>query len=95
MYPASTLAGLHLKQSGCKKVWMLGMPAMREELEQHGLVVTGEGGTLGSDTFDKPEDHITWESIDSYNFEPDVDAVVQGTDLTLNYSKAAIASVYL
>ena len=50
---------------------------------------------LGSDTFDKPEDHITWESIDAYKLEPGIEAVVQGTDLTLNYSKAAIASLYL
>ena len=95
LYPASTLAGLHLKQTGSKKVWMVGMPAMREELEAHGLQVYGEGKLLGSETYDKPEDHITWESIDAYQLEPDIDAVVQGTDLTMTYSKMAIASLYL
>lgn len=76
MYPASTLAGLHLKQTGCKKVWMLGIPVMREELQSHGLEVKGEGGLLGSDTFDKPEDHVTWESLDTYELDPEIEAVV-------------------
>ena len=34
LYPASTLAGLHVRQSlpACQKVWMIGTAQMREEL---------------------------------------------------------------
>ena len=43
----------------CKKVRYIGMPAMGEELESHGLSV--EGGTNGNPEHDKPEDFITLE----------------------------------
>ena len=61
LYTASTLAGLYVKLNmpDCKKVRYLGMPAMGEELESHGLKI--EGGMHGNPEFDKPEDFITLE----------------------------------
>lgn len=58
------------------KVWMLGMPLMKEELESHGIEVKGEGGMIGSDTYDKPENHINWETLDQVEVDPEVKAVV-------------------
>ena len=61
---------------GIKKVYLVGMPAFKQELEAMGVAVYGEGGLLGSKTYDMAEDHITWESIDQYVLDPDVGAVV-------------------
>lgn len=71
------------------------MPELKEELEGHGIDVIGEGGLIGASTYDKPEDYIDWETIDTYETDPEIEAVVQGSDYTINYSKVAIASLYL
>ena len=60
LYPASTLAGLYCKQElKCDKVWMVGMPQMKEELESLGISCKGLGGLIGDPRFDEPANHIT------------------------------------
>lgn len=95
LYPASALAALRLKEMNCKKVIMLGMPLLKEELESQGIEVLDENHLIGDPVIDAEGD-IDWETtIDQVEIDPEVGAVVQGLDYNMSYKKCAIAGLYL
>ena len=67
---------------------------MGEELRSNGLMTSG-GET--DDYLSKwTKDSSFWyEDIGKFEFDPEVGAVVVGLDFKVNYSKIAIASLYL
>jgi len=95
MYPASAIAAQWVKQNlpDCKKVRYIGMEPMGEEIRSNGLETIG--GTLGDPEYDKPGEHFKYENIAEYKIDPDVGAVICGIDFAVNYSKIAIASMYI
>ena len=67
------------------------MKPMGEELRSHGLEVTG-----GTDEEKQYEgDYFTYEQIQKYPFDDDVGAVITGIDFKVDYSKLALASMYI
>ena len=54
LYPASTIAGKYMSQNmpDSKKVWLLGLADLKEELESHGFECHGLGPAFGDVRFD-------------------------------------------
>ena len=96
LYPASTLAGLFVKQTmpECKKVWTVGMSEMKEELESIGLECKGLGAAFGDTRFDEPGKYLQPAELDTWEVDPDIKAVICGADREFNWSKLSIASLY-
>ncbi|KAJ7598762.1 HAD-like domain-containing protein [Mycena floridula] len=70
-----------------KKVYVIGMAGLEEELREEGISYTG--GT-------NPEDCTTEPfSIEKFTSDPNVAAVVCGLDTTINYTKLSKAFQYL
>jgi len=97
-YPASTLAGLHVVQNmpDCKKVWMIGAQGLKDELENFGLEVKGYGLTdeeKKNSNFDNMQELIS--TLNDTEIDPEIKAVVQGSDYDINLKKISIASLYL
>ena len=69
------------------------MEPMGEEIRSNGLETIG--GTLGDPQYDGPGNHFKYEDIGNYTMDPDVGAVICGIDFAVNYSKIAIASMYI
>ena len=78
-----------------KKVWLLGLADLKEELESHGFECHGLGPAFGDIRFDNPGSHITMPEIDEWELDPEIRAVVCGSCRELNFSKIAITSLYL
>ena len=68
---------------------------MKEELESLGLKSQGLGSELGDGRFEHPNKHVTIKELDEWPIDPEVKAVICGTDFNVNYSKLAVASLYL
>ena len=95
LYPAATLSGQYVKQNvkGCKKVWIMGMEEMKEELESLGLEVLG--GERGLPEYDFPNAAPDGTDLDNYPLDPEVGAVIQGLDRNVNFGKLAITGLYI
>ncbi|KAJ2916226.1 hypothetical protein MD484_g4218, partial [Candolleomyces efflorescens] len=86
-YAAAVYVSSVIKLPKTKKVYVIGMAGLEEELRDEGIQVLG-----GTD----PQD-CTLESFDLGTFErdPDVGAVVCGLDTKINYTKLSKAYQYL
>ena len=72
---------------------MIGTAQMREELESLGLEAHGLGEELGDARFDRAP--ISIKQLDEWQVDPEIGAVICGTDLQIDYSKIAVASLHL
>ncbi|PFH47600.1 hypothetical protein AMATHDRAFT_151729 [Amanita thiersii Skay4041] len=70
-----------------KKVYVIGMKGLEEELEEEGVSYLG-----GTDPHDNTLHPF---SLDEFHLDPDVAAVVCGLDMSINYTKIAKAFQYL
>ena len=96
LYPASALAGQWVKQklSDVKKVRYVGMEELGDELRSNGLEVIG-GTNEVIEGIDKDLGYFSYECIEKYPWDTEVGAVVTGIDFMINYSKIALASMYI
>ena len=67
------------------------MEPMGDELRSNGLEVIG--GTNGDPEYD--DEHFSYEKIPDFKWDEDVGAVITGIDFKFNYSKIALASMYI
>jgi len=97
LYPASTLAGTYVLQNmpESKKVWCVGMAEMKEELESLGLECKGLGPAFDDIRFDEPGKFIKLPDLDEWELDPEIKAVICGSDREFNWSKLSVASLYL
>ncbi|KIK68402.1 hypothetical protein GYMLUDRAFT_35813 [Collybiopsis luxurians FD-317 M1] len=70
-----------------KKVYVIGMAGLEEELRDEGVAYVG-----GTDPADKTLDTF---SLENFTMDPDVAAVVCGLDTAINYTKLSKAFQYL
>ena len=69
------------------------MEAMGEELRSNGLETIG--GSKGNPEYDKEDCWFKYDDVANYPYDPEVKAVITGIDLKCNYSKIALASMYI
>lgn len=94
MYPSCAVAAQWVVQNlpECKKVRYIGMETMGEEIRSNGLETIG--GSMDPE-FTDPNKPIAYEDVRSYNFDPEVGAVITGIDFRLSYAKIILASCYI
>ena len=70
------MAGYYVKEniSDCKKVWIMGMNNLKDEIEALGIECLG--GTNGLPQYDFPNDPISVSELDSYKLDPEIGAVI-------------------
>ena len=73
-----------------RKVFCVGMQALRRELESVGITVVGADEHLFA--YDDP---VSMEVFETYELDPDIGAVVFGLDTDFTYSKLALATLYV
>ena len=74
-----------------RKVFLVGMKSLREELEEKGITVLGGD----QDYAEKMPKAGMTEWFENFEVDKEVGAVVVGMDTSFNYEKLCIASLYL
>jgi len=89
MYGSAYTTAQYLKNvyPEIKKVRVVGMNSIREELSKVGI--ESEGGE------DKVEQEMAMDACLAYKVDPAIQGVVVGLDFNFTYGKLAVASIYL
>ena len=91
-YTMATVTSKYIKKKfpEVRKVFAIGVKAIRDSLEEQGIEV------LGADQVIIPaETKLSAAEFNSLELDPDVGAVVYGMDFYFNYNKLLLASLYL
>ncbi|KAF9531177.1 p-nitrophenyl phosphatase [Crepidotus variabilis] len=86
-YAAAVYISSVIKLPKHKKVYVIGMSGLEEELNEEGILHLG--GTDSADNTLEPFD------LSQFELDPDVGAVVAGLDTSINYTKLSKAFQYL
>ncbi|TIB37882.1 hypothetical protein E3P86_02018 [Wallemia ichthyophaga] len=89
-YASAVYLKYNLKFPSDKKVFVVGMSGLEEELDSEGIKRIG-----GTDpAYNKLAPHVNFKEI-KQNLDKDVGAVIAGFDIMLNYTKLSYAHSYL
>lgn len=100
IYCSSYVAACYIKEKypHIKKVRVVGMNSIREELRQQGI--DSEGGEDDhlfpvGDSDENKSQVMTMKDFENFELDPTIQAVLVGLDTKFTYAKLAIASLYI